>query len=109
MQYTPKFSIQVSGDIRRWSNPDRTFHHGMMKIDFACEADLYPGILVLTDSSYKSATAFAVQNLRKELPLILEPLNEDAIAYWSIIQNDIERDKLLSSLTRNPVFNDHLG
>ena len=109
MKYAPKYSIQVSGVTHRWSNPDRTFHYSLVKMNFDCEADLYPGILVLTDSLYKNATALVVKNLRKDLPLILEPYSEDVIAYWSIVQNDIEREKLFASLTRNPIFNDNLS
>lgn len=109
MKYAPKYAMQVGGEMRRWSNPDRTFHYSLVKMIFECKADPYPGILILTDRSYKRVSVLDVKNLRKELSAILEPLGEDTIAYWRIVQEDGERDKLLAGLTKNPIFDDILG
>ena len=109
MKYAPKYPRQAGGEMRRWSNPDRTFHYSLVKMNFEFEADPYPGILILTDRSYTRALALAVKNLRKELPTILETLGEDTIAYWTIVRDDGEREKLLAGLTKNPIFNDILG
>lgn len=109
MKYAPKYAMQAGGEMRRWSNPDRTLHYSLVKMNFECEADPYPGILILTDRSYKRVSVLDVKNLRKELSAILEPLGEDTIAYWRIVQKDGERDKLLAGLTKNPIFDDILG
>lgn len=104
-----KYAMQGGGEMRQWSNPQRTFHHSLVKLSFDCEADPYPGILILTDRSYTNASAMAVKDLRKELPRILEPLGDDTIAYWQIVRDDTERDCLLTGLTATPIFDDILG
>lgn len=109
MHFSPKYSIQTSGDMRRWSNPERTFHFSLVKVNFDCEPDAYPGVLVLTDASYRNATVLEVENPRKELPKILAPLPDDTIAYWRIVRDEGERKTVLSGLTAHPIFDDILG
>lgn len=109
MNYAPKYAMQVGGDIRRWSNPERTFHSGLLKLDLACEADPYPGILILTNPTYASASAMAVKNLRKELPKLIEHLDEGTIAYWYLETNEKELSRVLAGLTAAPIFADILG
>ena len=108
MKYAPKYSMQTGGDMHQWSNPQRTFRHSLLKLSFDCEADPYPGILILTDRSYKNAAAVAVKDLRKELPKILEPLGEDTIAYWRIERDEAERSRVLAELSAAPIFDDIL-
>ncbi|MCR4345820.1 MAG: hypothetical protein NUV55_01245 [Sulfuricaulis sp.] len=55
MRYSPKYAIQAGGDMRQWSNPERTFRFSLVKVNFDCEPDAYPGVLILTDQSYKEA------------------------------------------------------
>ena len=95
--------------MRQWSNPERTFHFSLVKLNFDCEPDAYPGVLILTDPSYRRATALEVKDPRKELPTILAPLPDETIAYWRIIREDDERKKVLAGLTENPIFDDILG
>ena len=109
MKYEPKYAMQAGGDMRKWRNPQRTRSLSLLKLRFDCEADPYPGILILTDRNYKSASAMAVKDLRKELPSILEPLGDDTVAYWRIERDEKERSRLLSELTANPIFDDILG
>ncbi len=109
MKYEPKYAMQAGGEVRKWSNPQRTFSHSLLKLSFDCEADPHPGILILTDQSYKDASAMTVNDLRKELPKILAPLGDDTVAYWWIERDEKERNRLLSELTANPVFDDILG
>lgn len=109
MNYSPKYAMQTGGDLRRWSNPQRTFHHALLKLNLECEADPYPGVLILTDPVYEKASAMAVKNLRNELSKILEPLSDATIAYWWLSVKDAERERLLNGLTTTPVFNDILG
>lgn len=109
MKYAPECAMQTGGDVRQWSNPQRTFRHGLLKLRFDCEANSYPGILILTDQSYKNASAMAVKDLRKELPKILEPLDEDTIAYWWTERDEAERSRVLAGLTATPIFDDILG
>ncbi len=109
MRYSPKHAIQAGGDMRQWSNPKRTFRFSLVKVDFDCEPDAYPGVLILTDPSYKEATLLEVMDPRKELPKILEPLPDDTVAYWRIVREDDERKKVTAGLTANPIFDDILG
>jgi len=109
MKFSPKYGIQAGGNMRQWSNPERTFHFSLVKVDFDCEPDAHPGVLVLTDPSYKKATLLEVKDPRKELPKILEPLPDDSIAYWRIVREDEERRKVMAGLTTNPIFDDILG
>ena len=109
MRYSPKYAIQAGGDMRQWSNPERTFRFSLVKVNFDCEPDAYPGILILTDPSYREATLLEVKDPRKEFPKILEPLPDGTIAYWQIVREDEERRKVMAGLTANPIFDDILG
>lgn len=109
MKYVPKYAMQTCGDLRKWSNPERTYDHILLKMDLECEADPYPGILILTDRNYNNASASLVTNLRKELPKLLGLLGEDAIVYWCMIYKEEDRQDALRRLTSAPVFNDILG
>lgn len=109
MRYSPKYAIQAGGNLRKWSNPERTFHFNLVKVIFDCEPDAYPGVLILTDPSYKEATLLEVKNPRKEFPKILEPLPDNTIAYWRVVREDEERRKVMAGLTANPIFDDILG
>jgi hypothetical protein len=109
MRYSPKFGIQAGGNMRRWSNPERSFHFSLVKVDFDCEPDAYPGVLILTDPSHKGATLLEVKDPRKELLKILAPRPDNTIAYWQIVREDEERRKVIAGLTANPIFDDILG
>lgn len=109
MKYEPKFAMQAGGKVRKWSNPDRTFSQIFLKLNFDCEADPYPGILILTDKSYAHSSAIAVADLRKELPALLAPLEDNVIAYWWLQRDERERSRVLSELTATPRFDDILG
>lgn len=109
MKFSPEYGIQAGGNMRQWSNPERTFHFSLVKVDFHCEPDPHPGVLILTDPNYKKATLLEVKDPRKELPKILEPLPDDSIAYWRIVREDEERRKVMAGLTTNPIFDDILG
>jgi hypothetical protein len=109
MKYSPKYAMQVSGDMRFWSNPERTYRLGLVKVNFECEPDAFPGILILTDRSYVKATVVEMKDPRREFPQILEPLPEDAIAYWRIVRTDEERRAVMAGLTASPIFDDILG
>ena len=102
-------AIQAGGAVRKWSNPQRNFSQTLLRLNLECEADPAPGILILTDQSYKSASAMAVKDLRKELPRILESLGDDAVAYWRIERDEGERRRILDGLTEHPIFDDILG
>ena len=109
MNFSPKYSIQTGGEMRRWSNPERTFHFSLLKVNFDCEPDARAGVLVLTDPSYRHATALEVKDPRKEFSRILAPLPDDAIAYWRVVAEDGERAKVMAGLTATPIFDDILG
>lgn len=95
--------------MRQWSNPERTYRFSLVKVNFDCEPDPYPGVLILTDPSYRDATLLEIKNPRKELPKILEPLPDDTVAYWRIVGEDEERRLVMAGLTAKPVFDDILG
>ena len=109
MKYSPKYALQTVGDMRQWSNPQRTFRFSLVKVNFDCKPDAYPGILILTDPSYRDATLLELKDPRKELPKILEPLPDNTIAYWRIVREGEERRKVMAGLTVNPIFDDILG
>lgn len=109
MRYSPKYAIQTSGEMRQWSNPERTYHFSLVKMNFDCEPDAYPGVLILTEPSYRRATAIELKDPRKELPKIFAPLPDDTIAYWRIVREEGERKKVLAGLTGNPIFDDIFG
>jgi hypothetical protein len=106
VKYEPIYKIQGNWEMRRWSNPSRDFHFLASKINFEYEADPYPGILILTNLSHNRATVLEVKNLRQELSAILAPFEEDTVAYWKIVRDDVERGKIVVGLTKTPVYND---
>lgn len=109
MHFAPKYSIQTGGDMRHWSNPERTFRFSLLKANFDCEPDAYPGVLILTDPGYRNAKALELKDPRKELSKILAPLPDDTVAYWRIVRDDGERKRVLAGLTAAPIFDDILG
>lgn len=109
MNYAPRYPIQTHWELRRWSDPERKFFHLMGMLNFDYEPDNRPGVLILTNSNYTSASAMAVKSLRKELPKILGHRDENTIAYWEEEADEKKRSKMLVELTPAPVFNDILG
>ncbi len=109
MHYAPTPAIQTYCEVRRWSNPQRTFFHTLEMLDLNCAAYSRPGILILTNSAHTSASAMAVNNLRKELPKILEHRDDDTVAYWDEEADEAKRNKILVGLTPAPIFNDILA
>ena len=51
----------------------------------------------MTEPGYRWAKAFAVNDLRTELPRIVEPLSEKAIGYWRRVEDISERNTVLLS------------
>lgn len=109
MHDAPMFAMQTSCELRRWSNPQRTFFHALERLNLDCQAYNHPGILILTNSSYTSALAIAVTNLRKELPEILEQCDADIIVYWDEEPDEAKRNEILAGLTAAPIFHDILA
>lgn len=96
--------IQVSGMLHAWRSPDTSFKHIFLKLDFSCEPDNYPGIVIVTDENCCRAVATAVTNLRKDLPQLLKSRPEARIAYWSLQQDVTETARILAGLTEHPTF-----
>lgn len=90
--------------MQTWKSPDGSFHHLFLKLDFDCEPDNYPGILIVSDVAHRQVRATAVKSLLKELPLFLKQIDGEVVAYWWLEDNDKERTRILSGLTDHPVF-----
>lgn len=106
MKYAPKYAIQTAGDMRHWSNPERTFKLAMIKFNFDCEPDVYPGILIVTDPEYRKVNVIEVFVPRRELPQIFASLPDNTIAFWRISGKEEERKEILAKLTSTPIFDD---
>ena len=106
MEYAPKQPIQARGELRSWSSPDRKFRQQLVKLDLECEADSYPGVLILTQPGHHRARALAVQNAKKELGAMLAKEPDDVIVYWRMHQSPSELQRLMSGLTANPIYDD---
>lgn len=109
MKYAPRYPIQTNWEDRCLSDPQRKCSYVLGMLDFDCEADNRPGILILTNSNHTNASAMAVNNLRKELPKILEHREENTIAYWKEERDEAKRSKMLVELTPAPIFTDILA
>ena len=109
MHFAPKYSIQTGGDVRQWSNPTRTFSFSLLKVNFDCEPDAHPGVLILAGPGYRDAKALELNDPRKELSKILAPLPDDTIAYWRVVRDEEERKRVLTGLTAAPIFDDILA
>lgn len=109
MRYSPKSAIPAGGVMHQWSDPERTFRFSLVKFDLDCVPDAYPGVLILSDPRYKTATLLEVTDPRKEFPKILEPLPEETIAYWRIVRKPEERRRVMAGLTASPVIDDRRG
>ena len=98
--------MQTGGMCHLWRSPDANFKHTFLKLDFECEPDRYPGIVMVTDMHYQYAFAAAVQNLQRELPALLKRIQGKPVAYWWLEQDKNEVKRILSGLTDHPVFAD---
>lgn len=103
-----KYAMQIGGMLLRWANPDRTYVQHFLKLDFECEADPYPGILILTDSAHHSPLLCNVINLRKELPYLLKRNPERTVGFWWLETDDKKRQAIVKQLTESPVYDDVL-
>lgn len=101
-----KYPMQVAGMCHLWRSPNGNFKHLFLKLDFECEPDKHPGIVIIADEHYEHAFAAAVQNLQRELPELLQRVQGTQVAYWDLEQDPNERKRILSGLTEHPVFAD---
>ena len=106
MDLKPKYAMQTSGICHLWRSPDGSFEHTFLKLNFECEPDRYPGVVIVTDDNYEQAFAAAVQNLQRDLPALLKQTQGKPVAYWWLEQNENEVKRILSGLTGHPVFAD---
>jgi hypothetical protein len=106
MSSNPKYDIQTSGTLHVWRNPSNNFKHAFLRIDFRCNLDPRPGIVIITNENYQHAFASAVKNLQRELPALLNQIQGNPVAYWWLEQNKNEIERILSGITEHPVFAD---
>ena len=90
--------------MQAWKSPDGSFRHLFLKLDFDCEPENYPGILIVSDVEHRQVRVTAVKSLLKELPPLLKQIDGEVVAYWCLEDNGKERTKILSGLTEHPVF-----
>lgn len=118
MKYAPKYEMQDERNkrsyIHKWSNPQRTFALQLEKLNLEYEVVQHSGILILATQKPTqeptNASAMAVKNLKKELPKLLEHYEEGTlVAYWKMIDDEAERNRVLAGLTTAPIFTDILG
>ena len=106
MNSKPKYAMQTGGMVHLWLSPDGNFKHRFVKLDFECEPDKHPGIVIVADEHCQHAFAVAVQNLQRELPVLLQRVQGKPVAYWWLGRDQNELKKILSGLTEHPVFGD---
>jgi hypothetical protein len=106
MNSNPKHAMQAGGMLHLWRSPDGSFKHLFLKLDFECEPDKYPGVVIVADEHYRHAFAVAVQNLQRELPALLQQVNGKPVAYWWLERDQNELKRILAGLTEHPVFAD---
>jgi len=106
MNLNPKHAMQAGGMCHLWQSPDRNFRHLFLRVEFDCEPDNHPGIVILADEYCENAFAAGVQNLQKELPALLQKVKVKPVAYWWLEGNPDELKRILTGLTEHPVFAD---
>jgi hypothetical protein len=106
MKYAPKHAPQTGGQLRSWSSPDRKFRQQLLKLDFECEADSRPGVLILTQPGHQRARAIRVNNAKTELAAILAKEPDDVIGYWRMWESPADLDRLMKGLTESPIYDD---
>jgi len=106
MDQKPKYAMQAGGMCHLWGSRDGTFHHSFLRLDFDCEPDKYPGVVIITDENYQNAFSARVSNLQRELPSLLVRIRGKPVAYWWLEQDEHEIERILSGLTEQPVFAD---
>src|SRR5450759_1632563 len=106
MNSKPKYAMQVGGMLHLWRSPDGNFKHSFLKLDFECEPDKYPGIVIVADAHYQHAFATAVKNLQRELSALLQQVQGKPVAYWWLERDQNKLMSILSGLTEHPVFDD---
>ena len=97
--------MQTGGLCHSWRSPDGNFKHSFLKLDFECEPDKYPGIVIVADEHCQHAFSAEVRDLQRELPALLLQVQGKPVAYWWLEQDQNEH-KILSGLTEHPVFAD---
>ena len=107
METKPKYAMQAGGACRLWQSPDGNFKHTFLKLDFDCEPDKYPGVVIVTNEHYENACASIVKNLQRELPALLKQVNGTPVAYWWLETDEKQAQSILASLTEHPVFADN--
>jgi len=101
-----KYAMQAGGMCHLWRSPDGNFKHSFLKLDFECEPDKHPGIVIVADEHYQHAFAAVVQNLERELPALLQRVQGKPVAYWWLEDDQNELKRILSGLSEHPVFAD---
>lgn len=106
MNSKPKHAMQTGGMCHLWRSPDGNFKHSFLKLDFECEPDKYPGIVIVADEHYQHAFSAAVKDLQRELPALLLQVQGKPVAYWCLAKDQNELKRILSGITEHPVFAD---
>ena len=101
-----KYAMQAGGMFHLWRSPDGNFKHSFLKLDFECEPDKHPGVVIVADEHYQHAFAAGVHNLERELPALLQRVQGKPVAYWWLEDDQNELKRILSGLSEHPVFAD---
>jgi hypothetical protein len=96
--------IQSGGSNHVWGSPDGKFRHPFLRLNLDCEFDKYPGVVILADEAHKSAVTIVIDNLHKELPVLLEKSQDRNVIYWCLEENKIEREQIFQGITEHPVY-----
>ena len=88
------------------ASSDGSFKYSFLKLDFECELDKRPGIVIVADEHYQHAFSASVKDLQRELPALLQRVQGIPVAYWRLEQDQDELKRILSGLTEHPVFAD---
>ena len=96
--------IQIGGMLHSWQSPDGKFKRALLRLDPSCEPDPYPGVVVICNAGCQEAKLTTVQNLRRDLPKLLQDVEAPTLVYWHLETDDEERLAWSAGLTESPQF-----
>lgn len=96
--------MQSIGTCHAWRSPRRDAKAILLTLDPSRELNAYPGIVIFRNGEEAHGVLHTVENLERELPVLLASLETTPTVYWSLQFDSTKRLGLEAELTARPEF-----